>query len=231
MNGPGDHILPWPGTLPLTLHLTPERAVYWPAENTLFVADIHLGKAAVFRARGLPVPRGTTTGTLRRLSQVLVRTKADRLVVLGDFLHARESHAHGTLAALHAWRERHPHLLCTIVQGNHDRHAGPLADAMGFTFTERPYVRPGLIGVHEPHEAPSGNGVPRHEGPLILTGHEHPVVSLRGRLDSLRLPCYVLRDGVLTLPAFGSFTGGHETTREGARIFIVSEAVLPLPSL
>ena len=43
------------------LLLLPEKAVYWPAEQMLIVADIHFGKAASFRALGVPVPRGTTS--------------------------------------------------------------------------------------------------------------------------------------------------------------------------
>ena len=38
------------------LHLLPERALWWPAARVLFVADLHLGKAATYRALGQPVP-------------------------------------------------------------------------------------------------------------------------------------------------------------------------------
>ena len=55
------------------LRLMPERAAWCAQSETLFVADVHLGKAATFRARGLPVPQGTTTETLTRLSQALRR--------------------------------------------------------------------------------------------------------------------------------------------------------------
>ena len=45
------------------LTLLPERAVWREASRTLFVADVHIGKAAAFRAAGLPRPparRGKT---------------------------------------------------------------------------------------------------------------------------------------------------------------------------
>ena len=47
------------------------------ASRTLFVADLHLGKSATFRARGLPVPSGTTQDNLRRLA-ALVQTRMRR---------------------------------------------------------------------------------------------------------------------------------------------------------
>src|SRR5690554_3561823 len=66
-----------------TLTLHPERAVYWERARTLIVADTHFGKAATFRAHGLPVPVGTTTAALQRLDAVLTRTRAERLLFLG----------------------------------------------------------------------------------------------------------------------------------------------------
>ena len=225
-----DHTLNWPRqgapTL-LSLQLMPERAAFNPATSTLFVADVHLGKAAVFRARGLPVPQGTTTGTLARLSRALDRCQARRLVVLGDFLHARESHASGTLAALSAWRQRHPRLICLVVEGNHDLHAGRVQASFDIQSSTEPHVEGFLRGVHHPPE-------PGHHAPpgvLTLAGHVHPVFHLRSRTDSLRLPVFWLRQGVLTLPAFGEFTGGfaiNAATNPGDEVFVVSEQVQPL---
>src|SRR3982074_1557313 len=39
--------------------LLPERAIYWPRAETLFVADTHWGKDATFRAAAIAVPGGT----------------------------------------------------------------------------------------------------------------------------------------------------------------------------
>src|SRR6476469_9316188 len=63
------------------------RALYWPRCMTLFIADLHLGKAATFRAGGVPLPRGSTAADLARLTRLIERTSAARLGVLGDFLH------------------------------------------------------------------------------------------------------------------------------------------------
>lgn len=226
--GDADHGLRWPldAAVP-TLWLMPERAVFEPDSGTLFVADMHLGKAAVFRARGLPVPQGTTTTTLARLSQALERTEARRLVVLGDFLHARESHAAGTLAALSAWRARHPALNCLVVEGNHDVHAGRVQASLGIEVSPEPYACGLLRAVHEP---PVGASVPV-SGSLTLAGHVHPVATLRGRADSLRLPVFWLKDNVLTLPAFGEFTGGFEvraSAQGDEHLFVVGQKVVPL---
>ena len=39
--------------------LLPEHALWWPAQRVLFIADLHLGKAATYRTLGQPVPAGT----------------------------------------------------------------------------------------------------------------------------------------------------------------------------
>ena len=68
-----------------TVWLLPEHALWWPAGRVLFVADLHLGKAATYRALGQPVPSGTTAENLRRLSQLITHYLPAQLVFLGDF--------------------------------------------------------------------------------------------------------------------------------------------------
>ena len=53
--------------------LLPQKALYWPRETTLIVADIHFGKAASFRALGVPVPHGTTAQNLEALDALPAR--------------------------------------------------------------------------------------------------------------------------------------------------------------
>lgn len=215
----------------LPVDLLPDRAVHAPALGTVLVADLHLGKAAVFRARGIPVPQGTTSETLGRLSAVLARTGAQRLVVLGDFLHARESHAGPTLEAMSRWRRQHRELHCTIVPGNHDRHAGAVGAEFGFHVEPHTWQAEGLIGCHEP--PPAAVREPRDAAsPLVLAGHLHPVVVLRSRHERLRLPCFWLHGRVLTLPAFGAFTGGWEVDpRCGQAWAVTPEQVLAVPAV
>src|SRR5258708_21848410 len=89
------------------VELFAERALYWPRGRTLFVADVHLGKAAAFRAGGVPLPGGTTAGDLARLARLIAATRAERLVVLGGFLHAAAGRTDAPARAVSAWRRRH----------------------------------------------------------------------------------------------------------------------------
>ena len=184
------------------LALLPERVALHEASRTLFVADLHLGKSAAFRARGLPVPSGTTRENLARLAALVVAHTARRIVFLGDLLHSKHAQAAAQIAPLQAWRDAHPALACVLVRGNHDSHAGDPPASLGFEIVDEPWPVPGvdgLVACHHPQ---------RVEGATVLAGHWHPALTLRGPArDVQRLPCFCHADGLLVLPSFGEFTG------------------------
>jgi len=200
------------------LVLLPQKAVLWPRERMLVIADIHFGKAAAFRSFGIPVPRGTTSENLQALDDLVAASGAGHVLFLGDFLHARASHASSTQAAMLAWRERRRELRLTLVRGNHDKHAGDPAAALGIDLVDEPWTIGPLSFCHHPDIAAPG---------YVLAGHVHPAYVLATRFDTLRLPCFVVGGTRMILPSFGSFTGGYTVRPEpGERIFVTSgEAV------
>ena len=202
--------------------LHPERALHWPAGGTLFVADVHLGKAAAFRAGGVPLPRGSTQADLARLSSLLARTGAARLVVLGDFLHARAGRVAALDASFKTWRATHAQLRLVLVRGNHDDRAGDPPPEWGIDVVAEPHLLAPFLACHIPMTPPTG---------YALCGHVHPGVFLRGTADTERLPCFVLGARRAILPAFGSFTGlATVTAAAGERLVAVAGTHLfPLP--
>jgi DNA ligase-associated metallophosphoesterase len=200
------------------LKLLPERAAFAPSTKTLFVADLHLGKAATFRALGAPAPTGVSEETLRRLAELIETVRPQHVAVLGDFTHARAAMTQGLLKSLCAWRARWSSLAFTIVLGNHDRGAEPFYSECGFSSVKAPAVIAGIECWHHPIVGASGGG------PLALAGHVHPVVHLNGPgRDSLRTPCFVVGERQIVLPAFGEFVGGSlAVPSEGERLLIAT---------
>jgi DNA ligase-associated metallophosphoesterase len=224
---PADHVLSLDaGGERIELHA--ERALAWPRERTLFVADVHLGKAAAFRAGGVPLPAGTTAHDLRRLGALLERTQATRLVILGDFLHARSGRVPALDRQFADWRARHPRLAIVLVRGNHDAHAGDPPAGWNVACVDDPFALPPFLAVHHPVAPPTG---------YALCGHVHPGIRLHGAGEqSVRLPCFVLGSRRGILPAFGRFTGladvmPHADDRvvaiAGSRLFLLP----PRPAL
>lgn len=181
------------------LLLLADKAVYWPAEKALLIADIHFGKAAAYRRLGQPVPRGTTEANLQRLDQLLAQHPCQQIIFLGDFLHAPESWAPATLAQLSEWRARQSGLELILIRGNHDRRAGDPPPHLNIRVVAEPMLLGPFALQHEPEPHPTHH---------VLAGHLHPAFRLQGRgRQSLRLPCFCIGERLSLLPAFGSFTG------------------------
>jgi uncharacterized protein len=213
------------------VRLLAERAIDWPQGRTVFVADVHLGKAESFRAAGVPVPQGPTRATLERLDRVVRASNAQRLVVLGDLFHARQSLQPEALEPLRRWRASHRQLSVMLVRGNHDASAGePPADLDLEVVEEATRLGPFVLR-HEPampSAADSGGA-----GGYALAGHLHPTVRVGGRASqSLRLRCFWFGAGAGVLPAFGDFTGGHPIRRDdGDRVYaIAGDRVMRVPA-
>jgi DNA ligase-associated metallophosphoesterase len=204
------------------LLLLPQKAAYWPREGMLIIADIHFGKAASFRALGVPVPAGTTSANLLGMDALLAQYDVRHVMFLGDFLHARAAHAPATLAAMLAWRQRHPDLRLTVVRGNHDAHAGDPPAALEIEMVDEPHVIGPFAFCHHPDVL-----VPSY----VLAGHVHPVYRLRSGWESLLLPCFLVGPQRMVLPSFGAFTGGHPVMAQpDERMYVSSgEAVLSIP--
>jgi len=196
---------------PLTLNLgdhaltlLPEGAVFWTARRTLLVADLHLGKAGVFRRAGVAIPEGDTAQSLARLTALIERHAAERVILLGDSVHASPGDDPALIASLRAWRHHHSSCAMTAIIGNHDRHLAPVAELFEWQIEGK--TETGLSLRHHPPE--------QSVDTPWLAGHWHPVVSLQGGGDRLRLPAFI-QVGIagLVLPAFGGLTGGLPIAR------------------
>jgi DNA ligase-associated metallophosphoesterase len=198
-----------------TLALFPERAAWWARARTLLVADPHFGKAATFRSLGVPVPRGTTADALDRLEALLRRVDVQRVLFLGDFLHARRGRAEGTLGAVERWRNSHRNIAMTIVRGNHDREAGDVP-TIGIEGVDEPLDEPPFAFAHLPSLV---------DDRYVVAGHLHPGADLVGPgRQHERLPCFWLGPRMAVLPAFGDFTGLWPVSAErGDRVFVIAD--------
>lgn len=198
------------------LWLLAERAVFRPNTQSLFVADLHLGKPAAFRAAGLPVPEDVTQSDLERLTKAVTLSGASRLVILGDLIHARSGQTARTVEAFAEWRNRHPELDVLLVRGNHDRHCKELPAEWKTSVAEDRVVDGPFVYCHWPDECGEG---------YVLGGHVHPIAVMAGRgRQRIRLRCFAVGERRMILPAFGSFTGGASGGPQPSdRVFLVAD--------
>lgn len=193
--------------------LLPQKAVFWIAEKTLIVSDLHWGKTAHFRKHGIAIPLQTQHNDEVRLAKLVDEHKAERLIIAGDLFHSRENNEVDNFSH---WRNAHKQLAIDLVLGNHD-----------------------IL----PEEKYSGNNVSVHNeildtGPFIIThdeiadprkfyihGHVHPAFAVSGKGRSkIKLPCYGVNEQKMVLPSFGSFTGTHKiSTSDYEHIYVIAE--------
>lgn len=205
------------------LDLYPERALYWPRTRTLIVADVHLGKGAAFRRAGVAVPSGASGDDLGRLSRLIDRRSAERLLVLGDLFHAQLHPRESWMVDVSRFRDRHSQLCIEVLRGNHDRTPERAPPDWKLLWRNGAHLEAPFVFAHHPQPDTRG---------YVLAGHLHPVLRLRSATDSLRLPVFWWRAQVGVLPSFGAFTGGHPITREpGDRVHAVTpDAVIEVPA-
>ena len=208
-----------------TFVATPDGALFWPAQQALLAADLHLEKASWFARFGQFLPPYDSHATLTALAREVERTGAKRLYCLGDSFHD----SFGCERLSPASRDLLTGLTSTIdwvwIVGNHDPG---FADHCGGRLEEEVEVA-GIILRHE-----AVRDEPRPE----FSGHFHPKfrMHLRGRHVSRR--CFVVSATKIILPAFGSLTGGLDAHHpeilrnvgaEAAALVPVSDRLLRFP--
>lgn len=170
-------------------------ALYWPSEDALIVADLHLEKGSTYARRGQMLPPYDTRETLRRLAKALDRYDAGTVIALGDSLHeegAWERIGMEELEILAIMQEDREWIWVT---GNHDPTLG---ERLGGTVTGDIEVE-GIELRHIPRP-----GRVTHE----IAGHMHPAAKLSLHGYTIRRPCFVGNGTRLVLPAFGTYAGG-----------------------
>jgi DNA ligase-associated metallophosphoesterase len=179
------------------MRLVQARALHWPREQALLVADLHLEKASFFATRGQMLPPYDSRATLERLALAVRETGARRVYALGDNFHdsageARlEPHAAGMLAALTRATE------WVWITGNHDAE---MTNLIGGELAEELAIG-GLI---LRHKARAGELQPE------FSGHFHPRLTVNARGRRIARPCAVMSERRMILPAFGALTGGMD---------------------
>lgn len=203
--------------------MLPQRGVWWPARGTAVVADVHLGKDQVFRRSGIAIPGNVLDSELAALDALVTHTRCERLLVLGDWVHAAPFAGESWPGAVANWRARHDQLAIDLVLGNHDRGLAPWLDDWRIGAHIEPMEINDLQMLHavDP-EAPAAG----------MSGHLHPVAWLRSGRERLRLPAFARRGDHLILPAFGRFTGGFDgLEKEGWALYpVAGDRVFSIPS-
>lgn len=175
-----------------------EKIIYLPKQETLLLADFHLGKVEHFRKNGLWVPREPSAENLKRLVSQIIRFQPKSIIFLGDLFHSIENDA---VIALQQLIENFPAVKFQLVFGNHDILPEALYNKIGLTTYSEPYSYRKFQLSH----LPPGKAETNH---IQIFGHLHPAIRLKGKgRQYLKLSCFHISGHQIAMPAFGGFTG------------------------
>jgi DNA ligase-associated metallophosphoesterase len=135
-------------------------ALYWPSENALIVADLHLEKGSACARRGQLVPPYDTRETLRRLAAVIDRYDAGTVIALGDSLHDVDASNRMGLEEMEILQIMQEDRDWIWVTGNHDPKIG---ERLGGSVTGDIEVE-GIVLRHEQRHASRAAGVRHFHG-------------------------------------------------------------------
>lgn len=189
-----------PGGSAVHLHLCGEwllplcqGALWWEAQRTLVVSDLHFEKGSSYAMRGQLLPPYDTSTTLTCIEALCETLRPETVLSLGDSFHDRTAERRlspqdttriRALTAAYRW---------VWIEGNHDPEP------------------PAHLGGEATHTLRIGPLVFRHE-PTGETGevagHLHPCARVAGRGKSVRTRCFVTDGERLIMPALGAYTGG-----------------------
>ena len=158
--------------------LTPHPAALVKTQKTrtLVVADLHIGWEAALSQRGIHVPTQAPK-LLRKLKDLLLIHKPERLLILGDVKHTVAT------AEMSEWQDipdffnrlkEQIRRIC-VVRGNHDGNLEPLLPE-DVTILPATGTALGEVGLFHGHRWPSPALL---KCKTLIMGHVHPVVAFR----------------------------------------------------
>lgn len=204
------------------LILLPQKSLQWPRAKMLVLSDLHLGKAESLQAQGIPLPSGAHQADLQGLSDLIHQTQPERVLILGDFIHNPQSWSTYVRKDLEIFFKEHHFCDFMLLLGNHERGSVPELTRLPMKISDKDLIEGPFRFCH--------GHTQKKDQYFQIQGHVHPVVNMKMGSTRLRLPCFVLEEDTLTLPSFGTLTGGFEIRpRAHQQVFVVSpQEVFPL---
>lgn len=195
--------------------LSKERAIFWIAQKTLIISDLHIGKSAHFRKSGIQVPDTVGLTDLQRLTALMKEFNPTTLLVTGDMFH---HNINSDANAFGEWRKHYTGLKVVLIKGNHDALKNEDYGALNIEVHTKELLSPPFRFIHDQ---------PTHEdGYYNISGHIHPGIALYGKAkQQLKFPCFYFGKHCAILPAFSVFTGlSIMRPKEGDQFYALTPA-------
>src|SRR5947208_12940936 len=178
-------------------------------ERALVISDLHLGFEGALAEQGVSIPRFQRRVILERLGQMFDRTKAEQVIIAGDFKHEFSKNLVDEWVevkqVLRFIRDRAKPVL---VRGNHDNYLATILGDLNLPLNARADVG-GYTIVHGHEEVSTLH-------PIVM-GHEHPAVKLKDELGAtVSVPAFLVTERLSDLARTTSSSRVTPSRRSGS---------------
>ncbi|WP_449387312.1 ligase-associated DNA damage response endonuclease PdeM [Chryseobacterium lineare] len=196
-----------------TFTLTNQRALFWEEQKALILSDLHIGKTAHFRKNGIALANQIMKNDLERLSILIEYFKPEKFIVVGDLLHAGDN---SDVDEFCEWRNQYNDLQFHLIEGNHDRISKKLESKLCLNFKSESLEIDDFMLIHD---------FEKKHRKFQITGHIHPGFVINSPVKKIKLPCFVVTENQLLLPAFSEFTGlDTKNLPQKGRFYVFTDA-------
>lgn len=171
--------------------------LYLPTENTLALADLHLGFEEMMNKQGTLMPRLNFAEIKKRLERVFIvleqrgAGKLEKIIINGDL-----KHEFGTISE-QEWMEvldiiellQRKCGKIILVQGNHDNILGPIAHSREVEIEKFHYLAGSKIIFTHGHQFIGAKEF--NEARTVIIGHEHPAVKITEGAKGETYKCFL----------------------------------------
>ncbi len=148
--------------------------------KALVIADLHIGAERDYRAAGISMP-SRTQDVQDRIESLLRKTKASRLIILGDVKHRVPGASFQEEKEVPTFLSKLAHKASVeVVPGNHDGGLARLSPDIAVHPSEGIMV--GGLWLSHGHAWPPAEAL---KAEAIIIGHNHPQVEFRDRLGKV----------------------------------------------
>lgn len=185
-------------------------------DETLIIADLHLGYEQALNKDGIMVPRFQYKKILERLQEIMHRKTIINVVVNGDL-----KHEFGRITK-QEWSEALNFILflkenfhdVILLKGNHDNFTRFIAKKTGLDVYDH-YTIGNFIMMH-------GDKIPAElpwkDESTIIIGHEHPCIGIRNGERLEKIKCFLKgsykEKNLIVMPSFNFVTEGSDILHE-----------------
>lgn len=187
------------------VEVTRDHALLLRDERALVISDLHLGFEGALAEQGVSIPRFQRRVILERIGKMLDRTKAERVIVAGDFKHEFSRNlVDEWVEVKQVLRFIQDRAMPALVRGNHDNYLATILGDLGLKLEDRADLG-GFTIVHGHEDVSTLH-------PIVM-GHEHPAVKLKDELGAVvSVPAFLVAERLIVLPAFSPLALGVDVS-------------------